>query len=245
MSGHNDQVKEIRTGQRRVVLMLVLTFVTGVLDAVGYLGLDKVFTGNMTGNVVILAMSLGSGEELPVLGPLIALVMFTLGAVGAGIALRTHAGRWNWTIAVLLTIGTAVLVTVGIATLVAGPALTHTTSVIIAAVIALQMGSQACIARKLAVRDMTTVVVTSTLTSLAGENFIRGRRDSLWNRRAGAICIIFVGAGAGTLLLAVDMTYAIAVSAIATATVAIIGHCSWDSPTRATRDLMTAGQIKT
>ena len=33
-------------------LMLALTFTTGIVDAVGYLGLDRVFTGNMTGNVV-------------------------------------------------------------------------------------------------------------------------------------------------------------------------------------------------
>ena len=30
--------------------MLTLAFTTGINDAVGYLGLDKVFTGNMTGN---------------------------------------------------------------------------------------------------------------------------------------------------------------------------------------------------
>jgi uncharacterized membrane protein YoaK (UPF0700 family) len=37
-----------------LVLMMVLTFTTGIIDAVGYLGLDRVFTANMTGNVVIL-----------------------------------------------------------------------------------------------------------------------------------------------------------------------------------------------
>ena len=41
-----------------LVLMLALTFATGIIDAVGYLGLDRVFTGNMTGNVVILGMAL-------------------------------------------------------------------------------------------------------------------------------------------------------------------------------------------
>jgi hypothetical protein len=38
--------------------MLALTFTTGIVDAVGYLGLDRVFTANMTGNVVILGMAL-------------------------------------------------------------------------------------------------------------------------------------------------------------------------------------------
>ena len=49
-----------------------LTFATGMLDAVGYLGLDRVFTGNMTGNVVILAMALTGADGLPVVGPLLA-----------------------------------------------------------------------------------------------------------------------------------------------------------------------------
>lgn len=52
-----------------VGLMLALTFSTSVVDAVGYLGLDQVFTGNMTGNVVILGMALTGAQQLPVVGP--------------------------------------------------------------------------------------------------------------------------------------------------------------------------------
>ena len=48
-----------------LVLMLTLTFGTGIVDAVGYLGLDRVFTGNMTGNVVILGMALVGAREAP------------------------------------------------------------------------------------------------------------------------------------------------------------------------------------
>ena len=55
--------------RRHLVLMLALTFTTGIVDAVGYLGLDRVFTANMTGNVVILGMAVVGAEDLPVLGP--------------------------------------------------------------------------------------------------------------------------------------------------------------------------------
>lgn len=54
-------------------LMLGLGFSTGIVDAVGYLGLDRVFTGNMTGNVVILGMGLLGANDLPVVGPIVAL----------------------------------------------------------------------------------------------------------------------------------------------------------------------------
>ena len=40
-----------------VVALFGLTFVTGVVDAVSFLGLGHVFTANMTGNVVILAFA--------------------------------------------------------------------------------------------------------------------------------------------------------------------------------------------
>src|SRR5206468_3293252 len=61
------------TDRLHVGLMLALSFSTGIVDAVGYLGLDRVFTANMTGNVVILAMGLTGSGHLPVIGPLIAL----------------------------------------------------------------------------------------------------------------------------------------------------------------------------
>ncbi|WP_260604231.1 DUF1275 domain-containing protein, partial [Streptomyces sp. WAC00469] len=38
-------------GLRLVVVLLALTVVSGLIDAVSYLGLEHVFTANMTGNV--------------------------------------------------------------------------------------------------------------------------------------------------------------------------------------------------
>jgi hypothetical protein len=39
------------------IALLVLTLVTGLVDAVSYLGLGHVFTANMTGNVVLLGFA--------------------------------------------------------------------------------------------------------------------------------------------------------------------------------------------
>ncbi|WP_035779148.1 YoaK family protein, partial [Arthrobacter sp. 35/47] len=76
------------TDRLHLTLMLILTFSTGVIDAVGYLGLDRVFTGNMTGNVVLLGMAVAGGDDLPVLRPALALLFFMVGAVLAGRLLR-------------------------------------------------------------------------------------------------------------------------------------------------------------
>ncbi|WP_427018283.1 YoaK family protein [Pseudarthrobacter sp. P1] len=81
-------------GRTQLWLMMALTFVTGVVDAVGYLGLDKVFTGNMTGNIVILAMGLVGSADLPVFGPLLALFSFAGGALLIGTILRGQGSGW-------------------------------------------------------------------------------------------------------------------------------------------------------
>src|SRR6478736_976552 len=97
------RLKSTEPDRLNLTLMLVLTFSTGIIDAVGYLGLDRVFTGNMTGNVVILGMALIGADNLPVVGPTIALACFMGGAVVAGRARRPEAAGWSRRTTVLLT----------------------------------------------------------------------------------------------------------------------------------------------
>jgi uncharacterized membrane protein YoaK (UPF0700 family) len=89
----------------RVVLMLALTFVTGLTDAVGYLALDKVFTGNITGNIVVLGMAIAGAPGLHVAGPAFALITFTLGAWMAGMVLRSTGRAWGRRHTALLVAG--------------------------------------------------------------------------------------------------------------------------------------------
>ncbi|TRW81743.1 DUF1275 domain-containing protein [Mycolicibacterium sp. 018/SC-01/001] len=203
--------------------MVALTFVTGVVDAVGYLGLDRVFTGNMTGNIVILGMGVTGADGLPVLGPAIALAGFTVAAWIAGLALRATSPGWESRVTVLLSIGGIVLSGLAIAAVIderPGP----TGQVLMATATAAVMGQQAMVARALAVRDMTTVVVTSTLTSLAGETWTQGATGALFNRRLAAIAVIFLGALAGAALLTVHLAVPLAVAAAVTFLVVAVGH---------------------
>src|SRR3954469_19651533 len=101
-------------------LMLALTFSTGIVDAVGYLGLDKVFAGNMTGNVVILGMAVAGAEGLPWVGPLIALFAFMAGAVIGGRTLRRESTGWNTRTSWSFTAVALALATLTIVTLVTG-----------------------------------------------------------------------------------------------------------------------------
>ena len=65
-------------------LMILLTIVTGIVDAVAYLRLGHVFVANMTGNVVFLGFAAAGASGLSVAGSLLALACFLPGGIAAG-----------------------------------------------------------------------------------------------------------------------------------------------------------------
>lgn len=207
-----------------LALMLTLTFSTGIVDAVGYLGLDRVFTANMTGNIVILGMALIGGTGLPVAGPIIALLAFMLGAVVAGRALRPIIDGWTTRSTALLSAVAALLVAISVTTFVFDD-LPQPLALVVTGALGAAMGMQAATARHIAVKDVTTVVVTSTITGLAADSWLGGRTGQPWRRRAAAIVLILAGAAFGALTLTVQhIGLGLAVSALITVIVATIGH---------------------
>ncbi|RDD84029.1 YoaK family protein [Streptomyces parvulus] len=203
--------------------MLVLTFSTGIADAVGYLALDKVFTGNMTGNVVILGMGLAGTTGLPVAGPLLALVAFMLGAALGGRAMRgragLHSGRAFALIGVVGAAFGAGAIVFAVGPVHEGAPTAHGMTVLLAAA----MGLQAAVARRIAVKDVTTVVVTSTITGLAADSPLGQGTAQPWRRRAGAIALIGAGATVGALLVSVSVWLSVAVPALISLGVAVVG----------------------
>ncbi|TQL02863.1 YoaK family protein [Cellulomonas sp. SLBN-39] len=191
----------VTNARLHLVLMLALTFTTGIIDAVGYLGLDRVFTANMTGNVVILGMALAGGDDLPVAGPLIALAGFMLGAAIGGRVLRRAAPGWTHLSTTTFGATGVLSVLLGVAAVVAPPREGEAWGFVVTALLSIAMGLQAAAARRIAVKDVTTVVVTSTLTGLAADSRLAGGTGENWARRALAVALILAGAGVGALLL--------------------------------------------
>jgi len=189
--------------RRHLVLLLALTFTTGIVDAVGYLGLDRVFTANMTGNVVILGMALAGADDLPILGPTLALAGFLGGAAVGGRVLRSAPAGWSHRTSTTFAATGVLAVALGIGALVAPPQEGTVWALVVTALLAVAMGLQAATARRLAVKDVTTVVVTSTLTGLAADSRLAGGSGDGWARRSLAVVLILVGAGVGALLLRV------------------------------------------
>ncbi|GAA2093391.1 YoaK family protein [Brevibacterium salitolerans] len=210
-----------------LILMLTLTFSTGIVDAVGYLGYDKVFTGNMTGNVVILGMGLAGAEGIPVLRPLLAFAGFMLGAVLAGRILKP-TGKGEWTGRTTTVMGIVAGGCFGLTGLVMAvdPSQNHTAGTVTTSVLALVMGMQAAAARKVGVADVTTVVVTSTMVGLASESRLAGGSGDKWPRRILAIACILLGALVGALTLMVNLWLGVLLTAIIIGAVAVLGHCT-------------------
>jgi uncharacterized membrane protein YoaK (UPF0700 family) len=180
------------------VVLTVITVVSGLIDGVSYLGLGHVFTANMTGNVVILGFAAAGAPGFSVAASLVSLAAFLVGGVGAGrleIAMRPRP-RHQWVRTAF--IGESVLLAV--ATIVAF-AVPVGASYALIAVMALAMGLRNGTVRKLAVPDMTTTVLTMTLTGLASDSSLAGGTNPRARRRITAVLAMLVGALLGAWLV--------------------------------------------
>lgn len=195
-------------------LLVGLTALTGLVDAVSILALGRVFVANMTGNVVFIGFAIAGAPGFSLTASLAALAGFIVGA-GAGGRL---IGRSRSDRAVLLSVGCTIeLALVALALIVSAAsrsALSGGGRDAVAAVLALAMGVQNAVARQLAVPDLTTTVLTMTLTGLAAD--VRSRRPSTaFARRLLAVLTMFAGAVVGALLvLHVSVTAALGLATL-------------------------------
>jgi len=183
-------------------LLLMLSATTGLVDAASVLGLGKVFTANMTGNVVFLGFAAVGTPGFKVIPAVLALASFMIGAWGAGQLGRAHTdrplGRWLVSAAVveagLLWIAALIALDIDVAA--------QAPQMGVMAVIVLTgfaMGLRNATVRQLKVADLTTTVLTLTVTGIAAD--YAGGRSPNFARRFGAIASIFGGAAVGALLL--------------------------------------------
>jgi uncharacterized membrane protein YoaK (UPF0700 family) len=182
-------------------LLLVLTIVTGLVDAVSYLRLGHVFVANMTGNVVFLGFAVADARDFSIAASLLATAAFLAGAVVGGrigSSANHHRAR-------LLAIATYLqIVLVSAALVVSSVGLDPADNLVqysLIVLLALAMGLQNAIARRLGVPDLTTTVLTMTLTGLAAESTLAGGKNPHPARRLLATVTMFLGAAVGALLV--------------------------------------------
>ncbi|WP_327428337.1 YoaK family protein [Streptomyces sp. NBC_01236] len=188
-------------GLRLVAVLLGLTVVSGLIDAVSYLGLGHVFTANMTGNVVVLGFAAAGAPGFSVPHTLTSLCCFLLGAVAGGrVAVHLGGGsRRTWTRITLAA--EAVLVGASAAVAFAAPGATATTYTLIS-LTAFAMGLRNATVRKLGIPDLTTTVLTMTLTGLAADSRLAGGGSHPRSpRRTASVVAMAVGALLGAWLV--------------------------------------------
>lgn len=216
-------------------LLVLLTVATGLVDAVSILALGRVFVANMTGNVVFIGFALGGAPGFSLTSSLVALVAFLAGAGLGGVVVRRgrgHRGRLlRDTSAPVLVLLLVAVVLLAVAPRPYGGAV----PALVVALSALALGLQNATVRALAVPDLTTTVLTMTLTGVAAD--VRGGDYRTAGRRVLAVVAMLLGAVAGTLLVrgpgaAVALGVAVALVAVVLVAVATASRrtAAWQEP---------------
>jgi uncharacterized membrane protein YoaK (UPF0700 family) len=229
-------------------LLLLLTVLTGVVDAVSILALGRVFVANMTGNVVFAAFAVVGAPGFSLSASLFALAGFLVGAYLGGVLITRHASDRGLLLraGVLAELGLAAVALAvtassgdpgaGHGTLgLAGGAFSAPVTDATAALLASALGVQNAVARRLAVPDMTTTVLTMTLTGVGADlralfgheahvhGASRAAARAALGRRLLAVAAMVAGAAAGaSLALRVSP-----VSALALATALLALTTAW------------------
>jgi uncharacterized membrane protein YoaK (UPF0700 family) len=203
-------------------LLLLLTVVTGLVDAASYLKLGHVFVANMTGNVVFLGFAIAGASGLSIWASLVAIGAFLVGGLAGGRIghrLAAHRGQVLRTALATQFVFVAAAVSVAAAS---GDTVDGSRRYALIALLAFAMGVQNATARRLAVPELTTTVLTMTLTGIAADSTLAGGAGAKAGRRLLAVAAMLLGALIGALLILEVSTVAPLAAAAATLAVAAI-----------------------
>jgi uncharacterized membrane protein YoaK (UPF0700 family) len=183
----------------RNLLLMGLTFAAGCVDAISYLALGRVFTANMTGNLVLLGLAVAQS-----LGPEAQRSVVALVAFAAGVAIAANVGRARateevWPARITLALAVEVVLLIGFAAAwwSFGRRPVGEGVLGLVALAGLAMGMQSATARQLAVRGVSTTFVTGTLTTLVSDVVTLAGPPGGWSLNAGVLAALLLGAVIG------------------------------------------------
>jgi uncharacterized membrane protein YoaK (UPF0700 family) len=219
-------------------LLLTLTVVTGLVDAFSYLVLGHVFVANMTGNVVFLAFALVGAKGFSIGASLVALAAFATGAATSGRVVTLLGGRRGRSLALTTGVEAALVVASLVVGWVAAVPGTGIIRYVLIVLLGLAAGMQNGTARKLAVPDLTTTVLTQTIAGAAFESRAGGGPGSKIGRRGLSLAAMFGGALIGALTVVhLGKPVGLLVAAVLLVPVAVVAERlsrptpAWDRPT--------------
>jgi uncharacterized membrane protein YoaK (UPF0700 family) len=184
--------------RRLQLVLVVLSFVTGMVDAVTYLAFGHVFAANMTGNVIVLGFALIGAGEISATASVVSLVLFMAGAgVSARLARGLQPVRHRW-LRTMLGLEAGLLIVAAALSL---RQLVVVSELVVVGLLAVAMGMRTLTVRRLGIADVSTTVLTSTLAALAADTLLSGAPFKAAGLRLVIITAMLLGAASGALLL--------------------------------------------
>jgi uncharacterized membrane protein YoaK (UPF0700 family) len=192
--------------------LLGMTAVTGLVDAVSYLSLGRVFTANMTGNIVLLAFAAAHVSGLSIARSSTALLAFLVGAIlGGRVMARASADSQIRFVARAFVLEGAFLFAASFCGIgYRADLLDHSFQPFaLIALTALAMGTRNAAVRKLAIPDLTTTVLTLTITGIGADSSLANGNNPRLARRVAAVAAMFLGAALGAVVIRYSISAAL------------------------------------
>ena len=205
--------------------LLGMTAVTGLVDAVSFLSLGRVFTANMTGNIVLLAFATAHVSGLSIARSLTALLAFLVGAILGGRVMSRASADSQIRFA-----GQAFLLEVAFLFAASFCAIGYRIDLLedsfqsfaLITLTALAMGTRNAAVRKLAIPDLTTTVLTLTITGIGADSSLANGNNSRLARRVAAVAAMFLGAALGAVVIHYSISAALWLATVISAVCSIV-----------------------
>lgn len=181
-------------------LLVFMTVVAGLVDSFSFLKLGHVFVANATGNILFLGFALAHVQGFSIVESLLALGAFVVGAAIGGTISSTFVNHRAKILGVSTSVQACCLAAAVVLSLFCETPVQGGYRTAFVAVLGVAMGVQNAAARKVAVPDLTTTVLTLTITGLGADSALVGGPGSRAGRRLIAIAAMLIGALVGALL---------------------------------------------
>ena len=202
--------------------LLLLTFATGLVDAISVLILGHIFVANMTGNAIFLGFWFVPHSGVDMTAAVVAFVSFLAGTVlGGRFARHLEHDTRRW-VSVALSVECVVLVALSI---LAGTGALHyhdNTKLILIAGLAIAFGSQNATARQFGIQELSTTVLTSTIVGIGVDSRLAGGTGQREKLRYSVVVTMCAGAVVGATMSRFTVAPVIALAAILVAASAVI-----------------------
>lgn len=205
-----------------VTALLLLTFATGLADAIAVLVLGHVFVANMTGNVIFLGFWFAPRSTVDLTAVLVAFPTFVAGTILGGRLMRHLGIRARQWITTVLGIEVALLI---ILSIMAGTGVCRyddNTKLLLIGGMAIVFGLQHSTARQFGIQELTTTVLTSTIVGLGVDSRLAGGSANREKLRYGVVLTMGVGATVGATITRVAVAPVLGLAAAVVGTSLLI-----------------------